>query len=264
MKNYEITKIQLQRIKECVEEYTSDPAITTVLSSLSTALDEMNYDIILFACKQIDRWYQEKLGKILANEYVFNKDTHQENSNLIKDIVSDLESCEDDYKELFASVTLPQGALNVTMPVLDNLLNRFHRVAIQLRDRYDDRATLDIDDEYDVQDLLHSLLQLYCDDIRPEEWVPSYAGSASRQDFLLKNERIVIEVKKTRKGLGNKELANELIIDIARYAKHPDCKTLVCFVYDPECRIHNPRGFESDLNKSSEDISVFVYIRPNS
>ena len=49
--------------------------------------------------------------------------------------------------------------------------------------------------------LLHNYTDfiLYFDDIRAEEWTPSYAGKCARVDFLLKNEKIVIEVKKTRK-----------------------------------------------------------------
>ena len=65
-----------------------------------------------------------------------------------------------------------------------------------------------------------------------------------------------------RKGLNNKELANELIIDIARYTAHPDCKKLICFVYDPENRIKNPKGFENDLSKTTDELTVIVYIRP--
>lgn len=43
-----------------------------------------------------------------------------------------------------------------------------------------------------------------------------------------------------------KKLGGKLIIDRARYEKHPDCKTLVCFVYDPGGRIENPVGIERD------------------
>jgi REase_DpnII-MboI len=50
-------------------------------------------------------------------------------------------------------------------------------------------------DEYDVQDSLHALLKLHFDDVRREEWTPSYAGSQSRMDFLLKREKIVVETK---------------------------------------------------------------------
>jgi hypothetical protein len=50
------------------------------------------------------------------------------------------------------------------------------------------------------------LLKQYCNDIRPEEWNPSYAGSSKRTDFLLKNEQIMIEIKKTRSNLKDKEI----------------------------------------------------------
>lgn len=65
-------------------------------------------------------------------------------------------------------------------------------------------------------------------------------------DFLLKDEQIVIEVKKTCASMTAKKLGGKLIIDRARYEKHPDCKTLVCFVYDPGGRIENPVGIERD------------------
>jgi len=148
------------------------------------------------------------------------------------------------------------------MGPISNLCERFHLVARQLRDRHDGRETLDVQDEYDVQDLLHALLHLYFDDIRPEEWTPSYAGKTSRMDFLLKQEQIVIEIKKTRKGLNAKELGSQLIEDIGRYQAHPDCDSLICFVYDPDGRISNPRGIENDLRRSEGDLRVEVLIKP--
>jgi len=145
--------------------------------------------------------------------------------------------------------------------VLDRILSRFHRVAKQLRSRHGGRNTLNIVDEYDVQDLLHALLRLYFDDIRPEEWAPSYAGSCSRMDFLLKNEKIVIEVKKTRDSLKAKELGEQLIVDIERYKVHPDCNKLLCFVYDPEGLLGNPTGIVNDLNTRHEGF-VQVIVKP--
>lgn len=145
---------------------------------------------------------------------------------------------------------------------LSNLFNKFHAVAKQLRNRYNSRSTLDIEDEYDVQDLLHALLRLYFDDVRNEEWTPSYAGGSSRMDFLLKEEEIVIEVKKTRKGLNDKELGKQLIEDKEKYKAHPDCKKLICFTYDPEGRIVNPKGIENDLNAQGDDFEVLVVIKP--
>jgi hypothetical protein len=145
---------------------------------------------------------------------------------------------------------------------LQSLILRFHSVVIQLRQRHDNRQTLDVSDEYDVQDLLQALLRLFFDDVRPEEWTSSYAGKASRVDFLLKLEQMVVEIKKTRAGLGAKEIRDQLIIDIASYAKMSDCKTLVCMVYDPENRITNPGGFQSDLSVEKDGLKVEVIVVP--
>jgi hypothetical protein len=121
---------------------------------------------------------------------------------------------------------------------------------------------LDVADEHDVQDLFHSLLTLFYDDIRNEEWTPSYAGSSSRIDFLLPEIETVVEVKKTRPTLSTKELGEQLLVDIAKYKTHPLCRILVCFVYDPEGRVSNPRGVENDLNNSTSDINVKAIIVP--
>ncbi|RLA97777.1 MAG: hypothetical protein DRG83_15360 [Deltaproteobacteria bacterium] len=145
---------------------------------------------------------------------------------------------------------------------LERIFDRFHQVARQLRNRREGRPTLDVNDEYDVQDLLHALLRLFFDDIRPEEWTPSYAGGSARMDFLLKNEKIVVEVKKTRDNLAEKQIGDQLIQDIARYKAHPDCDHLVCFVYDPEGKIGNPRGLEADLSQEGEGFKTSVYVRP--
>lgn len=153
-------------------------------------------------------------------------------------------------------------ALAAPLHLVESVCTRFHDVARQLRRRHDNRPTLNINDEYDVQDLLHALLRLHFEDIRPEEWTPSIAGACARMDFLLKNEQIVLEVKKTRKGLGAKEIGNQLIEDIARYQNSHDCKILVCFVYDPEGLVVNARGLEHDLQQSKESLTVKILIRP--
>lgn len=151
---------------------------------------------------------------------------------------------------------------NDPISIVTKICERFHSIARQLRHRHDNRSTLEIEDEYDVQDLIHALLKVFFNDIRPEEWTPSYAGKSSRMDFLLKNERLIIETKKTRQGLAHKEVGDQLIIDIDRYKQHPDCRTLFCFVYDPDGRIANPIGIENDLSRQEEDLEVKVFIAP--
>ena len=146
--------------------------------------------------------------------------------------------------------------------ILTQIFERFHICARQLKRRHSGRSTLEITDEYDVQDLLNAILRLHFDDVRPEEWTPSYAGGNNRMDFLLKNEEISIEVKMTRDGLKDKELGEQLIVDIVKYKEHPNCKSLYCFVFDPDGHIRNPRGLERDLTREHDGLAVKVYIRP--
>jgi hypothetical protein len=142
------------------------------------------------------------------------------------------------------------------------LCSRFHEVVKQIRGRHAGRNTLDVADEYDVQDLMHALLRLFFDDIRDEEWTPSYAGGAARMDFLLPEAMAVLEMKMARKGLGAKEIGEQLIIDIAKYGEHPKCKRLICLVYDPSGFVANPRGIERDLSKKHGELDVEVFIIP--
>jgi hypothetical protein len=174
-----------------------------------------------------------------------------------------LQSLIDEIREYELDEDVPVGAPD-QLNLIERLCLRFHGVARQLQARHADRETLAIDDEYDVQDLLHAILRIHFDDIREEEWTPSYAGGSSRVDFLLKQEQIIIEVKKTRPSLRVADLGAELLVDIARYSRHPDCMTLVCFIYDPEGRIGNPVGLERDLESHEGTLKVRVIVAPKS
>ena len=174
----------------------------------------------------------------------------------LKSFIAEIQDYWDDQKDI-SDIESNSKPINK----VELICNRFHEVYRQIQRRYNNRPAL-INDEYDVQDLFHSLLKLYFDDIRPEESNPSNSGSNSRSDFLLKSEKIQIEIKKTRQGLSDKKLGEELILDIQKYQIHPDCKTLICFVYDPDNFIRNPRGIERDLETTTEKIEVKVFIRP--
>lgn len=179
-----------------------------------------------------------------------------ENLDIIEKIIQNIkEYIEKDY------IVLEEESIINIENTFDLIFGNFHKVVKSLRNRHDNRNTIDVADEYDVQDLLFAILQMFFKDIRKEEWTPSYAGNSSRVDFLLKEEKTVIEVKKTRSTMKDKDLGEQLIIDIAKYKSHPDCKNLICFLYDPEGRIVNPNGIIKDLEKNNESF-VKIYINP--
>jgi len=139
---------------------------------------------------------------------------------------------------------------------------RFHSVARQLRLRGEYRATLNVEDEIDVQDLLHALLRIQFDDIGTEEWTPSYAEGVLRTTFLLDDNRLAVLVKKTRNGLTAKDLTEQLRIDTERYRTKSRCTSLLCFIYDPDGRIGNPRALEASLTTVSDSLTIDVLVAP--
>lgn len=142
------------------------------------------------------------------------------------------------------------------------LCTRFHAIARQLKLRGEYRSTLLVEDEIDAQDLLHALLRVQFDDISADEWMPGYTDGQTRTAFLLNHDRLAIVVKKTRSGLSIKDIAEQVRIDGERYRERGRCADLLCFIYDPEGRIGNPRGLENDLTSVSDHFSITVLVSP--
>ena len=145
--------------------------------------------------------------------------------------------------------------------ILFNTFFNFHKCVRGLSDRYNKRASFVIDDEHDVQDLLFAILRLHFNDVRKEDPAPINAGASSRVDIVLKNEKVLIEVKRTSPYLRDKEIGEQLAIDKQRYREHPDYKKLYCFIYDDGGYLKNPDGLERDLNEEGS-FNVVAIVSP--
>ncbi len=257
----------------------SDPDTKYAISRLNTAINELSE---MLKREYIDEAWTKSM-EIEINSIISElKDRHVENERIQKFLLSKLDSVGLSSKsgqvDYLKSKTqklvdiLKIGFYNSSdseveytpNSFIENLFLKFHQVVKQLRKRHDNKETLDVQVEYDVQDLLHSLLRIYFDDIVPEDYTPSYAGVNSRIDFILPQEKIAIETKMIRKGLDRKKLVSELNDDIVFYQKHPNCNILYILAYDPEERIDNPRGVEAELNKKHNEMEVKLFIVPRS
>ena len=149
-----------------------------------------------------------------------------------------------------------------TLKLVRKICLRLHAVARQLRLRKDSRPTVEVEDDYDLQDLLRALLKMEFDEVGTDEWTPPYAGSITRTTLLLNREQIAIVAKKTRPGMTTKEIAEQVAADSAFYSARNKCTTLFCFVYDPEGRIGSPNRLETDLTSVSDRYNVEVLVAP--
>lgn len=156
--------------------------------------------------------------------------------------------------------------VSVEIPTLKRLVKILERLpsvsrTIQKTNRWASRNTLEIKDEYDVQDLLHGVLHIDFDDIRPEEWCPSYAGTNTRIDFILPAESIAIETKHTKNVKAQITIVEELVIDIARYKAHHDVKHLVCAIWDTAHHLKNSVALKNDLEKHNSGFVTVVVMK---
>lgn len=201
------------------------------------------------------RLYMRKSSKL--SKTIFSPETEKQ----IKEVICRTVEFKKEIDSILSEYKLPPKIEHVDQ-LIEEILEKFHMIVREISHRHGNRPSFEINDEYDVQDFLRGLLRLHFDDVRSEEWTPSYAGGAARMDLLLKNEKIVIEVKMVRKGISEKRIREQLIIDKAYYKGHKDCKKLYYFIYDPEGRIKNPRGFERDLSDKVGDFETKVLIVP--
>jgi hypothetical protein len=169
-------------------EYSRQPGLLTIPSDRPST----TYNFAL----DKDEYYIPDLATINRTRKT-NKEREQ---NAIKKLRTFL----DTLIQQFNSSELISNNTEDVLTILERIFSHFHRIYLQLQNRYSNRPTIQINDEYDVQNLLHSLLHLYFADIRSEVTLPQFAGKNSRIDFVLKQEKIMIEIKKTNQKLKDK------------------------------------------------------------
>lgn len=167
-------------------------------------------------------------------------------------------------KELQRQPAPRQGATNLadSLDRIRTICTRFHGVVRQLRERSEGRLPFEVEDEFDVRDLLRALLHVEFDDVVPEEWTPPQAAGSTQADVIVQPVGVVIVSTKTRRGMGASEITEFWTAAAKRYAGRADCKSLFGFIYDPEGRIGTPRRLEADLMGTDTRGKGEVHILP--
>ncbi len=106
------------------------------------------------------------------------------------------------------------------------------------------KQSYDIDDEYDVQDLLHAVIRAYTKYSVQEDPLPKVAGAkASRADVSIEELGLLIEVKYVRAPDDQKRIFEEYSQDLVLYAQWAHLKTLIYLIYNSG-DLREPEAFE--------------------
>ncbi len=112
------------------------------------------------------------------------------------------------------------------------VLAGFREVQSRLTNRQHGRLGLACENEYDVQDILGSVLAPFFSNMIREEPGGSAGGTTSRIDFLFPDITTGLEVKILRKAGDLRRISRELKDDIETYGIEGLCDVLMCFVFD--------------------------------
>lgn len=110
------------------------------------------------------------------------------------------------------------------------------------------RPTIEITDEYDLQDLVRAFLRMRYGRVISEDNVPSTAGKGGRVDFAIRGIKVFIELKvyKSETDWKSKMLA-DIESKIVRYASSHECNMMFVFIYDPEHKCREAAEIETQL-----------------
>jgi len=225
------------------EDYGSPEALTSALDDFKQKMAHLKNQL-----EKIMNDAGEKAAPTVKCTYEYVKDTVFATDETLKQLAGAAGARPGNSAAIVAAAT-PSP-----METVLEIANRFSEVVARMKERRKGRQPLKITDEHDVQYLFQGLLSVPFQDVRPEEPTPSVGGGSGRADTLLKAERIVVEYKCTRQGLGAKELRKQIADDFLLYGKHADCTGLFVFVYDPNQHVPNLNGFEADFPRTADGL----------
>lgn len=134
--------------------------------------------------------------------------------------------------------------LAIILDIFDSISNNIN----YLSKRKHNRPPFNIENEYDVQDLLYIIVKSIFSDAKFEEFTSKHAGTTKKIDIVLPSINVVIEVKYVRDKNHANSITDEIKIDIESYHVHPNCETLCVLIYDPEKNLIDPKSIMKDLS----------------
>lgn len=126
-----------------------------------------------------------------------------------------------------------------------------------------DKDPFVVEDEYDVQDLLHAILRAYLKYSVQEDPLPKVAGTkSSRADISIEELGILIEIKYVRSPDDQKRIFNEFSQDLLVYTSWKPLRTLLFVIFNSD-DLRDPEALEKlsgpkQINDIKFDVRVIL------
>lgn len=210
----------------------------------------------LFSDTTVRQRFVEKSLKKMVTPVSLKKNLPNDISKLQRKISNELVALQIIIDEVNEDLFEQQSSVmstykqNGTLETIILICRNFNNFANSIKEDPHGKASIQaatIRNEYDMQFYFGAILSIHFNDYLPEESTASLGGKSSSIDFILKREKIAVELKI---DITRDELIKQLNDDITKYKKHPDIinGTLICCVYDPEKKIKQPIPLEKDYD----------------
>lgn len=234
-----------------------------------------------YLVSKIDSTFREKL----QNDLRENSDLEDKYEVLLKYVVSDVElidvssevtefNCDDVIDllllEEIRKTSLAKSiftkfknlsAIEIIRQVLKEFGNSVKKITQNRRKGHDE---FKINDEYDVQDLLYVILKPLFPKLIDEDPNQKVGGVSNKIDLIIREEKILIEVKMIKESDTNeKKFIEELKIDFESYHSNPHLEFLFAYIYDPQNKTKDIQNFYQlngirEKNGKSFEVEIIV------
>lgn len=179
-----------------------------------------------------------------------------------------LEGTDYTFEMLFSGSGSDSAKVQPNVGLVETICRRIGKSAQILTNRQrKEKQAYSIKDEYDVQDLLHSILRAYLKSSVQEDPLPKLTGTkSSRADISIHDLGVLIEVKYAYGPSDQKRIFEQFSQDLLLYSQWPHLKTLLYLIYnssdlvDPEA-LEKLSG-EQEINGKRFIVEVILRMNP--
>lgn len=144
-------------------------------------------------------------------------------------------------ESLYNTKIINLSAVELILNILQNFGNTVKKITRERRKGHDN---FEINDEYDVQDILYIMLKPIFPQLIIEEPTPKVGPRYNLIDLVIRDEGIIVEAKMIKESdTDEKKFIEQLKIDIQSYYLYDKLKHLLVFVYDPQNKTKDINAF---------------------